>query len=181
MSRIPTTIERSAGMHISRICPHKISTWIDPQDGRPANHCAHYVSHIMGYDSIPGPDGRVAHCKNRFWTPPAMRVVGHANIRVNDLFNACPSTGLLNDKPADLTECLIFVTIERNLQSTADGFSMGSKQYKHIGILKTGNVWHYSNTGQRVVFQPTAEFVTTFTDADGYSSRDPIFLYGEFI
>ncbi|BBA32193.1 hypothetical protein sS8_0225 [Methylocaldum marinum] len=94
MSKIPTDIERSLGMNISRICPFNIAK------NNSENHCAHYVSHIMGYE-LPG-----ATCKNATWADKQKPAKG-ATIRVNDLFGAVPVTGPLANKPAALTECLI--------------------------------------------------------------------------
>ena len=62
MSLIPTDIKRSMGMHISKICPFSIAK------NNSENHCAHYVSHMMGYE-LQGPT-----CKNATWADKQKRL-----------------------------------------------------------------------------------------------------------
>jgi hypothetical protein len=52
MSKIPTDLGRSLNKKISDLCPFSIAKKTSE------NHCAHYVSHMMGYE-LPG-----ATCKN---------------------------------------------------------------------------------------------------------------------
>lgn len=156
MSKIPTDIRRSMGMHISKMCPFSIAK------NNSENHCAHYVSHIMGYE-LPG-----ATCKNATWADKQKAAKG-ATIRVNDLFNSAPETGLLSSKPAALTECLIFVTLASNVKSVGNKLSMSTHPKKHVGILYQGNVWHYSNSQNK--------FPNTYRT----SGTTVEFYYGKFI
>lgn len=52
MSKVPATISASLNKNISALCPFSIAR------NSAQNHCAHYVSHMMGYE-FPGPT-----CKN---------------------------------------------------------------------------------------------------------------------
>ncbi len=56
MSKIPTDIGRSLNKSIEALCPFSIGK------NRSQNHCAHYVSHIMGYEFTG------VTCKNFTWT-----------------------------------------------------------------------------------------------------------------
>jgi len=70
-----------------QLCPFSIAK-MDNQ-----NHCAHYVSHMMGYE-FPGPT-----CKNFTWADKQKPAKG-ATIRVDDIFKQCVTTELLAAKPA---------------------------------------------------------------------------------
>lgn len=168
MSMIPTDIERSLGMDISRICPFSIAK------NNSENHCAHYVSHIMGYE-LPG-----ATCKNATWGDKQKPAKG-ASIRVNDLFGAVPFTDPLANKPAALTECLIFVTLSSNIKTVGTKLVMGTHPKKHVGILSQGKVWNYSNTHNKVVADILALFQTKFSNAYKTAGTTVEFYYGKFI
>lgn len=168
MSNIPTDIKRSLGMNISKICPFSIAK------NNSENHCAHYVSHIMGYE-LPG-----ATCKNTTWADKQKPAKG-ATIRVNDLFSATPTTDLLANKPAALTECLIFVTLSSNIKKAGCALEMGTHPKKHIGILSQGKVWNYSNTHNKVAADILALFQANFSNAYKTTGNTVEFYYGKFI
>lgn len=168
MSNIPTAIARSLGMNISRICPFSIAK------NHAENHCAHYVSHIMGYE-LAGPT-----CKNATWADKQNPAKG-ATIRVNDLFAAVPVTGPLANKPAALTECLIFVTLSSNMRAFGPKLVMGTHPRKHVGILSQGMVYNYSNTHNIVVADVLALFKTKFSNAYKTAGTTVEFYYGKFI
>ncbi|HEY5604372.1 MAG TPA: hypothetical protein VIM41_14825 [Gammaproteobacteria bacterium] len=168
MSKIPTDIRRSMGMHISKICPFSIAK------NNAENHCAHYVSHIMGYE-LPG-----ASCKNATWADKQNAAKG-ATIRVNDLFNSALVTGALANKPAALTECLIFVTLASNIKKVGPKLVMGTHPKKHVGILSQGKVWNYSNSKNIVAADILSLFQTKFTNAYKTSGTTVEFYYGKFL
>jgi len=168
MSRIPTDIGRSLNKRISDLCPLSIAK------NASQNHCAHYVSHIMGYE-LTGPT-----CKNFTWADRQSPSRG-ATIRVDDLFSASPTVGLLANKPATLLECLIFVTLASNVTTMGNALVMGNNPKKHIGILSSGRVWNYSNTNQRVVADVLTSFQSKFTTSYATAGTSVAFYYGEFI
>lgn len=168
MSNIPSAITRSLGMNISGICPFSIAK------NHAENHCAHYVSHIMGYE-LPGPT-----CKNATWADKQNPANG-ATIRVNDLFAAIPVTGPLATKPAALTECLIFVTLSSNMRASGSKLVMGTHPRKHVGILSQGMVYNYSNTHGIVVADVLSLFKTKFSKAYKTAGTTVEFYYGKFI
>lgn len=169
MSLIPTDIGRSLHKKIGDLCPLSIAK------NNAQNHCAHYVSHIMGYE-LAGPT-----CKNFTWADRQTPVRG-ATLRVDDLFAQAPEVGLLSAKPAALTECLIFVTLAANVTANAAGtLVMGNNPKKHVGILTGGKVYNYSNTGQKVVADLLAAFQSKFTTTYATAGTTVEFYYGKFI
>lgn len=138
-------------MHVSKICPFSIAK------NNSENHCAHYVSHIMGYE-LPG-----ATCKNATWADKQKAAKG-ATIRVNDLFKSALVTGTLANKPAALTECLIFVTLASNIKTVGAKLVMGTHPKKHVGILFQGNVWNYGNSQNKAVADILALFQSKFSN-----------------
>jgi len=167
MSKIPTDIGRSLHNIISDLCPFSFG------QKNSANHCAHYVSHIMGYDFG-------ATCKNFTWAEKRQVPKG-ASFRVNQLFNKTPARDLLANKPNSLTECLIFVTIASNVSTTGSTLRMGDNKRKHIGILTKGKVWNYSNTKDKVVADSLTTFQAKFSNAYLTSGTTVEFYYGKFI
>ena len=168
MSKIPTDLGRSLGKSIKDICPFSLGKMNNQ------NHCAHYVSHIMGYE-FPGPT-----CKNFTWADKQKATRG-ATIRVDDIFKNCTTTGLLSNKPAAITECLIFVTLASNITTAGTKLVMGNNPKKHIGILSKGSVWNYSNTNNKVVSDLTANFISKFTRFYNTAGTTVEFYYGKFI
>lgn len=168
MTKIPTDLGRSLGKSIGHLCPFSLGK-INNQ-----NHCAHYVSHMMGYE-FSGPT-----CKNFTWADKQKDAKG-ATIRVDDIFKNCTTTGLLSAKPASLTECLIFVTLASNITTVGSKLVMGNNPKKHIGILSKGNIWNYSNTNNKVVSDLSSSFVAKFTRAYQTTGTTVEFYYGNFI
>lgn len=165
MSTEQTNIEASLGKNISELCPFSIGKLSNQ------NHCAHYVSHMMGFE-FPGPT-----CKNFTWADKQKPEKG-ATIRVDDIFKNCKATGLLSDKSASITECLVFVTIASNVTTMGSKLVMGNNSKKHIGILREGKIWNYSNTGNKVVSDLTSTFISKFTRAYKTSGTTVEFYYG---
>ncbi|WP_213998521.1 hypothetical protein [Arsukibacterium sp.] len=168
MPQVPTDIDTNLNQHISHLCPFSIGS------NNSQNHCAHFVSHVMGYE-FPGPT-----CKNFTWDDKQKAEAG-ATIRVDDIFKRSKETGLLEDKNAALTECLIFVTLASNVRMADGALVMGNHPRKHIGILSHGKVWNYSNTGNKVVADNLEAFKTKFTNAYKTTGTTVEFYFGKFI
>jgi hypothetical protein len=168
MSKVPANLSASLGKKIGDLCPFSIAA------DNSQNHCAHYVSHMMGYE-LPGPT-----CKNATWTDKQKADKG-ATIRVNDLFNACQAKGLLSSKPATLTECLIFVTVNTNIAKAGQQLKMNTHPKKHVGILFQGKVWNYSNSQRKVVADAISAFQGKFSQVYKTAGATVEFYYGSFI
>ena len=168
MTKVPTTIQTNLNRHISHLCPFTIGK----NNGQ--NHCAHFVSHIMGYE-FPGPT-----CKNFTWADKQKNDKG-ATIRVDDIFKNSTETKLLSNKPAYLTECLIFVTLSSNVKKIGAKLVMGNQPKKHIGILSKGKVWNYSNSNNMVVADLLESFKNKFSNAYKTNGTAVEFYYGKFI
>ena len=122
------------------------------------NHCAHFVSHAMGY---------------HFGV--TCRTMGHgqqpgANIRVQELFPRCASVGTWSSRPAALATCLVFITRASNVNLASK--VMANVPRKHIGIFFGGVIWHYSNSRHAVVQQTPQQF------SNHYPAPDNAMFYG---
>jgi hypothetical protein len=126
------------GQEITRICPVGYSNRND-------NHCAHFVSHVLGVRFGFLCSGMVG----------GGRAAG-ATIRVHELFPHCGNVGNWDAKPAGLMSCLIFITKASNVNLNAK--SIDNVPRKHVGIFVDGDIWHYSNTRDKVVRQTPEEF-----------------------
>ena len=165
MSTETTKLQKTLGKNIDELCPFSIGKLSNQ------NHCAHYVSHMMDFEF----SGTT--CKNFTWADKQKPEKG-ATIRVNDVFKNCKTNGLLSSKSASITECLIFVTIASNMSTMGSKLTMGNNPRKHIGILKDGKIWNYSNTGNKVVSDLTSTFISKFTRAYKTSGTTVEFYYG---
>ena len=123
------TLEDSLGKSINQICLNNLH---DPN----LNHCAHFVSHILELDFS-------FNCKEfRGGNNKA------GNVRVHEVFARCPKVGQFEDRPAD-HPVLVFVT-RRDVVNLPNK-QMANIPQKHIGILADGNVYHYSNSNDKVI------------------------------
>jgi hypothetical protein len=167
MFTTPPNLVNFNGKHISAICPFSIGK----DDSQ--NHCAHFVSHAMGYDFS-------TTCKN-FTFDDKQADGAAANIRVNELFNRCSAKGEWDTKSDDLKSCLIFVTRSGNMEKLETGLVMKRSRKKHVGIFVSGTVWNYSNAHEKVV----ADDLLTFKKKFSASYRTPgdvvSFYYAEFM
>jgi hypothetical protein len=130
-------LEDLLGLEITDICPIGFTDRTD-------NHCAHFVSHVLGY---------------QFGFTCKGMVDGEgipATIRVHELFARCPAVGTWQSKPAALDPCLVFITKASNVNLTAK--TMTNVPKKHVGIFADGSIWHYSNTRDQVVKQTPDQF-----------------------
>lgn len=167
MDDLTQKLDRTVNSRIDNICQSALGKDFNQ------NQCAHYVSHVMGYDL-----SKNASCKYLTYADSQNDAVEGATIRVDAIFNelkartrsalsrrSCPSPGL------------IFVTQERNIKPDK---SMGNMPAKHIGVLIWPWVYHYSNTSNKVKKENISHFMNTFERA--YSGNGPVgFYYGEFL
>jgi hypothetical protein len=122
------------------------------------NHCAHFVSHVLGYRW-----GVTCQMMGTGKAPGAM-------LRVQELFPKCRSVGAWSLRPASLKTCLVFITRASNVNLS--GKVMANVPRKHVGIFADGFVWHYSNSQQKVVRQTPSQF------AQHYPSPDNAMFFG---
>ena len=91
----PPSLTEYLGKKIDQICPFSLGK------DNSANHCAHFVSHVMEYD------GFAVTCKNK--TSADKQMVGKgAAIRVDNIFNVAPEVRPWADRPLGLRSSLIF-------------------------------------------------------------------------
>ena len=139
------------GKRIGDICGNHYANDAD-------NHCAHFVSHVMGY-------GFGVTCLNMF----RGKAPG-ANIRVQEIFPKCPTVGTWASKPQDMTTCLVFITNAGNVDLGKK--VMNNVPRKHVGIYHSGLIYHYSNTQHCVVQQTPDQF------SHHYAAPDNAMFYG---
>jgi hypothetical protein len=133
------------GKSIGDICQNGYASRAD-------NHCAHFVSHVLGY---------------RYGVTCQMMGKGSgpaATLRVQELFPKCRTVGLWSLRPASIKTCLVFITRAGNVNLSAK--VMANVPRKHVGIFADGFVWHYSNSQQKVVKQTPAQFGLHYPSPD---------------
>lgn len=147
-----STLNLHLGKTIQAICPHKYVG---------QNSCAHYVSHVLGLQL-----GILCNLTTR-------KEPGRTSIRVNEIFNALPRTGLWEDRPhvPDQEKLLIFITSAQHVSKT--GF-MSDHPQKHMGICISEKIYNYSNRHHRVVVDSVSAF---FDKCDQLYEGDDITLY----
>jgi len=116
------------------------------------NHCAHFVSHALGL-------GFGFTCKDM-----TGKGTKGANIRVHEIFARCTQVGKWIDRPALLNVSLVFVTSAKNVNLATK--RMDNVPKKHIGIYNHGSIWHYSNTGDKVVKLLPEQFARHYVGSD---------------
>jgi hypothetical protein len=136
---------------IGQICPNGYTNDAD-------NHCAHFVSHAMGYGF-----GATCRMMSRGTQPGA-------NIRVQEVFAQCPSVGTWDSRPNTLPSCLVFITRASNVDLANK--VMNNVPRKHVGIFMTGMIWHYSNSQRKVVQQTPEQF------SHHYAAPDNAMFFG---
>jgi hypothetical protein len=149
---VPTLdLESFTGKDIKDICGNGFD---DPS----LNHCAHFVSHVLGVDY--GYD-----CK--------VHTGGKAKgscVRVQELFEVCPQVGLFEN--AREAPCIVFVTEVGNVDLAAH--KMRNVPQKHVGIYDGNVIYHYSNTQDKVVKQTPGDFLDRFESI--YSGKQALFF-----
>lgn len=136
------SLDAYVGKHIGDICPCDYENDVD-------NHCAHFVSHAMGF-------AFGFTCKD-------MTGKGDkgASIRVHEVFSMCPEVGEWERGVCPKPAGLAFVTSRSNVN--LDQKRMTNVPRKHIGIFLGSTVWHYSNKRDKVVKQTIDEFRHHYT------------------
>ncbi|GHT86978.1 hypothetical protein AGMMS49543_21570 [Betaproteobacteria bacterium] len=110
------------------------------------NHCAHFVSHVLGLDF------------GETCTKQIHSTEQGANIRVQELFAQCTKVGKWVDIDESVSFGLVFITNGAGVNLNQK--SMNNVPKKHVGIFcgSLRRIWHYSNTGDKVVSQTPVEF-----------------------
>lgn len=130
------------------------------------NHCAHWVSHALGFRI-----GKL--CNTMTWEHRKDFESGRSLV-VNDLFNSCPERGLWSDKPKELDCCLIFATLQSAVSSSDGQLQMENIRRKHVGIYFKGSAYNYhNNTNEGVAVNGEAHFANLY-------GKGTVALYGTF-
>ena len=132
----PAALTGYLGKHISQICPNEFTS--DHE-----NHCAHFVSHVLGY-----PFGVTCRVMGK-------EHAAGANIRVQEVFPRCTSVGTWASRPA-AAQVLAFITNASNVDLKTK--VMKNVPRKHVGIFYGGFIWHYSNAQRKVVQETPEQF-----------------------
>jgi hypothetical protein len=128
------------------------------------NHCAHYVSHVLGYRY-----GKL--CSQMVWEYRNKTGEGRT-LAVHDLFNNCPQRGLWKDRPSQIDPCLIFAVHESGISTRT--WHMDNIRRKHVGIYLRGECFNYHNTkNEGVAFDGDAFFKSLY-------GKGTVALYGSF-
>ena len=167
MIKTSVPLADAVGKHISHFCSFDLAK----KNGE--NHCAHLVSHLLGYEFA-------TTCKNQTLDEKKRPEKGAA-IRVNELFNRLRDRGLWSDRPAHLSSCLMFVTPASNVNIVGDQLEMLRSPQKHVGIFVNGTVWHYSNRGDAVVADTEQSFMTKFDATYRTPGTKVEYYYGAFL
>lgn len=149
-----TELDKFLGKHIKDICDCEYAN-----DAH--NHCAHFVSHVMGYKFGFTCKGMTGKGKG-----------SGANIRVHEVFSKCKEVGEWDSATKPPGDCLAFVTGKSNVNLASK--TMTNVPRKHIGIFCGNMIYHYSNSQRKVVKVTPAQF------AHHYSGNDIKVYYGTF-
>ena len=108
-------LQQLVGKHIKYFCNNDYTK-------NNISHCAHFVSHILGF------------------------TFGYT---CDKIFSKCLTVGHWSDRPSGVTQYLAFATTSTsvNLKSKY----MPNITDKHVGIYYQGHIYHYSNKLNRVV------------------------------
>lgn len=144
-----STLNTYLGLDIKDICSN---SYHDASE----NHCAHFVSHVLGLHF-----GYTC----REMVQSGKRLAPGANVRVHEVFAACPNVEELRECPLH-GAALIFVSAPSNFRMLGSSVFPGAAPVqmlnvpnKHIGFLVSGRVYHYSNSRDQVIVQILAEFI----------------------
>lgn len=130
------------------------------------NQCAHYVSHMLGYQYGAG-------CNSELGTEESM------SIRVNEVFNEMSSRGYWEFRPASFEFGLAILTVKKAVDSRNGSPYITSLPQKHIGILLGGRIYNYNNPKDIVHAETPNEFFQG-NRAQYYSRKansEPVGLY----
>lgn len=136
------------GLSIAGICPCGFS---NPGE----NHCAHAVSHILGFNF--GYTCNLAVSYSPVTERIRLNAQQGASVRVQEIFPRCPEIGIWSERPERLAYALVFaVKGAGNVDVGAK--SMINVRAKHVGVGNKDSVWHYSNSQDRWIFQSISAF-----------------------
>jgi hypothetical protein len=139
IAHLEQTLNSCVGQHVSSFCDCEFTSDL-------ANHCAHFVGHFCGIS--------VGHtCKIH----TGRGGVG-ASLRVHEIFSHCSAVAAWNER--QLGPCLIYLVAAGNVHLSTK--QMNNVDEKHMGILSSGLVWHYSNRRRKVVSEELAAFVNWY-------------------
>lgn len=115
-------------------------------DNQSDNHCAHFVAHAMNLHF--GYTCRQHHGGNS----------AGANLRVHEIFAQSPNKHeIVQTGPA--LSGLVFVSATSNFVTRGGVTTLRNVPRKHIGIIHSAYVWHYSNANNQVVKQVMSQFL----------------------
>lgn len=152
-----THLDAYLGLNITEICNNGFTC-------NEQQHCAHFVAHAIGYD------GGYTCQTHMGGDHPA------GNLRVHEIFHACPQVGKLEDAPTD-RPVLLFITQECFVDLNA--LQMVRQPKRHMGFFFEGMIYHYSNKvgNKKVIQQSVEEFCKYFENL--YGAPQALF-YGLF-
>ena len=111
MLKSPPDMTPHLGKTIDKFCQRSLGLDLSQ------NHCAHFVSHMMEYDSLP------TTCANQSDADKAMPEKGAA-LRVDEIFNRSSEVGHWADRPLGMVSCLAFATIASNMNECGSILAM---------------------------------------------------------
>jgi len=134
-----TDLRSLLGKHIRDVCPNGYDSDSD-------NHCAHFVSHVLGYQF-----GATCRMMQGGTGTPAC-------IRVQEVMPRCLQIGNWDDLPTPLFWGLVFITKASNVNVQKK--TIVNVPRKHIGIFIGGGptIYHYSNKRRQVVSETPEQF-----------------------
>jgi hypothetical protein len=126
------------------------------------NHCAHFVSHVLGITSGLQCGVMAAKAKDR-----------GVSIRCDEIYNRLATRGLWDGRRALANGTLLFVTSARNVSRGV----MQNVPQKHVGIVFNGSVFNFSNPRHMVISDPSTDvFHARFKGL--YAGGDIALFYG---
>lgn len=134
------------------------------------NHCAHWVSHVLGFRI-----GKL--CNQMAWQHRKDFEIGRSLV-VNDIFNECPERGHWKDKPKNLQSCLIFAVAAHGLNNKAAKLTMDNVPRKHVGIYFQGLAYNYHNTTRGTALEGVGVNGAHFFE--NLYGKGTVALYGTF-
>lgn len=152
-------LDEYVGKKIEDICG------IFGKTGDDQNHCAHFVSHVLGF--------RIGQLCNGMKYETRHDNDSGRTIRVNDLFNNCSERGYWTNKPNDLDSCLIFAVLKSEITDKSGILTIGTHPRKHVGIYHKGNTYNYGNTKDKVRVDGVVHFQSLY-------GKGTIALYAKF-
>jgi hypothetical protein len=130
------------------------------------NHCAHWVSHALGF--------RIGKLCNQMTFEHRKRSDDGRSLTVDALFNQCPERDYWDKKPDNLTTCLIFAVLPKGIGKSGGTLTMSAIANKHVGIYLNGHAYNYHNKSSEGVHKDSAQFFKSL-----YGSTTVV-LYGTF-